>query len=65
MLELSRILTAGGATLAGTAFTVYGIGHSVRNDTGWEVTLSVWGMIIGLIALAIGWFIHTRLAEEE
>lgn len=64
MLEFSRILTAGGATLAGVAFTVYGIAHSIRGDAGWEATFGVWGMILGLIATAIGWVMHDRLAED-
>lgn len=34
MLEVSRILAAAGATLAGVAFTVYGIAHSIRGDAG-------------------------------
>lgn len=64
MLEFSRILTAFGATLAGTAFTVYGIGHSVRFDTGWEVTFGFWGTIVGIILFGIGWAMHGELAED-
>lgn len=64
MLELSRILAAGGATLAGTCFTVYGIAHSVRNDPGWEVTLGFWGTIIGIVLCIVGMIMHHQLAED-
>ena len=64
MLEVSRILTAAGATLMGVAFTVYGIAHSVRHEPGWELNFGVWGMIVGLIALVIGLVMHNRLAED-
>lgn len=64
MLELSRILTAGGASLAGVAFTVYGIAHSVRHEPGWEVDFGIWGTIIGLIAVVVGLVMHHRLAED-
>lgn len=64
MLEFSRILTAAGAALAGTAFTVYGIAHSVRNDPGWEVNFGFWGTIIGILAVVIGMIMHHRLAED-
>lgn len=64
MLEFSRILTALGASLAGTAFTVYGIAHAVRNDPGWEVSFGFWGTIIGLVAVVIGLIMHKQLAED-
>ena len=64
MLEMSRILTAAGATLAGVAFTVYGIAHSVRHEPGWELQFGIWGMIIGLLATVVGLIIHHRLAED-
>lgn len=64
MLEISRILTAAGATLAGVAFTVYGIAHSVRHDPGWEVNFGIWGMIIGVLATIVGMVMHHRLAED-
>lgn len=64
MLELSRILTAAGATLAGVAFTVYGIAHSVRHEPGWELQFGIWGMIVGLVATVVGLIMHHRLAED-
>lgn len=64
MLEFSRILTAAGASLAGVAFTVYGIAHSVRHEPGWEVNFGIWGVIIGIIAVVIGLIMHSRLAED-
>ena len=64
MLEVSRILTAFGASLAGVAFTVYGIAHSVRGETGWEATFGVWGIIIGILAVVVGMIMHHRLAED-
>lgn len=64
MLEFSRILTAAGATLAGVAFTVYGIAHAVRHEPGWELNVGVWGMIIGITATIVGLFMHHRLAED-
>lgn len=64
MLEFSRILTAAGATLAGVAFTVYGIAHSVRHEPGWELNFGVWGMILGIVATIVGLVMHHRLAED-
>lgn len=64
MLEFSRILTAGGATLASVAFLIYGLGHSYRNEAGWEATLGVWGIVVGLVATVVGLLMHHRLAED-
>lgn len=64
MLEFSRILTAGGAALAGVAFTVYGIAHSVRNEPGWELDFGIWGTIVGIIAVVVGLIMYNRLVEE-
>ena len=64
MLEISRILTAAGATLAGVGFTVYGIGYSVRDGGEWDATLGGWATIIVLIAVAVGMFMHHRLADD-
>lgn len=64
MLEFSRILTAFSATFAAVCFTVYGIGHSVRYETGWEVTLGFWGMWAGIVGTIVGLIMHHRLAED-
>lgn len=64
MLEFSRILTAAGATFAGVAFTVYGIGHALRGDAGWEATFGLWGTILGIVATIVGLAMHHRLAED-
>lgn len=64
MLEVSRILTAAGATFAGVFFTVYGIGVSVRDAGDWETTLGLWGTIISLVVTVIGLVMHHRLAED-
>lgn len=64
MLELSRILTAAGATMAGVFFTVYGIGIAVHDGGEWEATLGLWGMIISLVATVVGLVMHHRLAED-
>lgn len=64
MLELSRILTAAGATFAGVFFTVYGIGVSVRDGGAWETTLGLWGTVISLVVMVVGWVMHDRLAED-
>lgn len=64
MLEFSRILTAFSATLAGVAFTVYGIAHSVRYEPGWEETFGIWGMVLGVLGTIVGLVMHGRLAED-
>lgn len=64
MLEISRILAAAGASLAGVALTVYGIAHALNGDAGWEATFGIWGMIVGILATIVGLVMHQRLAED-
>lgn len=63
MLELSRILTAGGWTAFGVGFTIYGIGLAVRNPI-WETTFGLVLTIVGVIVGVIGMVMHHQLFED-
>ncbi|HYH11138.1 MAG TPA: hypothetical protein VD789_02195 [Thermomicrobiales bacterium] len=65
MMELSRIITAVGAVVASTGLILYGIGASYVQPNDFETTATLWMMIIGLVATAIGLVMYRRAYQEE
>lgn len=65
MLEISRIVTSIGAVAASSGLTIYGIGVSFVDPGGYQVTVGLWLMVLGVIATVAGLVLYRQHFVEE
>lgn len=65
MLEISRIVTAAGAVAASSGLTIYGVVASHVDPNASQMSLSLWLMVIGLLATVIGLVMFRKSYIEE
>lgn len=65
MAEASRILTALGLVVASVALTTYGIATSFTDTPETQATLSIVGMIVGVIVAAVGVIMSKQIPDPE
>lgn len=65
MLELSRILIAGGSVAASCGLIIYGMGASYWQPRSLELTSGLWLMIIGTIVTIVGGFMFRQAIADE
>jgi uncharacterized membrane protein len=65
MAEVSRILTALGLVIAAVALTTYGIATAFADTPQTQENLSLAGMIVGVIAAAIGIVMSKQIPDPE
>ena len=65
MLELDRLITALGATLASSGLILYGVAASYVSPDDFQTTASLWMMIGGLVGAAVGLVMYRQAYQEE
>ncbi len=65
MAEASRILTALGLVIASVALTTYGIATSFTDTPETQATLSLAGMVVGVVMAAIGIVMSKQIPDPE
>jgi len=65
MLELGRLITALGATLASSGLILYGVAASYVSPDDFQTTVSLWMMIGGLVVAAVGLVMYRQAYQEE
>ena len=65
MLEIGRILTAGGSVAASTGLVVFAMGAAFVEPRDYEMNIGIFLMVAGVIATVVGIYLYHQYSTDD